>query len=317
MRARLATGTATRQRPPAGGRSASRAALLAAALPALLAAALALPSPARAELAFASMGYDYFSPSHLDVLVGDAVSWRNASIREHDVHSDVGDFDSGRVGAGAIFGHNFAEPGDYPYICTIHTFMTGDVAVYALLLSGPTTPVARGSPVALEVRAPDGVGEATIEADAGGGFRPIGKAGPGAGMGHQEHAGAGMLHATVKATASATYRAVGPSGASQEIRIEVTDNSEVSLAASASRGGDVLRAKAVPEQPGARAILQLHLRERFGWWPVARARLDEQSRARFVVRRRGGVRARVVLVGADWATQLAVSPVVVARGRRG
>jgi plastocyanin/head-tail adaptor len=290
-----------------------RAGPVAAALPAFLAAALALASPARAELAFVSMGYDYFSPSHLDVLVGDAVSWRNGSVREHDVHSDVGGFDSGRVGTGGIFGHNFSEPGDYPYICTIHTFMTGDIAVYPLLLSGPIKPVARGAAVALDVRAPAGVGDVTIEADTGSGFRPVARAG----TGRDEHAGDGTLHATVKATESATFRAAGPSGPSQEIRIEVTDNSDVSLAAASTRRGAVLRAKALPEQPGARAVLQLHLRERFGWWPVARARLDAHSRARFVVRRRARVRARVVLVGADWATQLAVSPVVVARGGRG
>jgi hypothetical protein len=57
-------------------------------------------------------------------------------------------------------------------------------------------------------------------------------------------------------------------------------------------------------------VLQLKLRERFGWWPIARARLDKSSRARFTVRGHAGAPARVVLVGPDWATPLSASRVV-------
>jgi len=51
-------------------------------------------------------------------------------------------------------------------------------------------------------------------------------------------------------------------------------------------------------------------RERFGWWPVRRARRDKRSRARFTVRGHAGVPARVVLVGPDRATPLTESPVL-------
>jgi hypothetical protein len=54
-------------------------------------------------------------------------------------------------------------------------------------------------------------------------------------------------------------------------------------------------------------VLQLKLPERFGWWPVARARLDKRSRASFTVHGHAGVPARVVLVGPDWATPLSQS----------
>jgi hypothetical protein len=246
--------------------------------------------------------------------VGDAVSWRNNSIREHDIASDAGGFDSGRVGQGGIFAHTFAAPGSYPYVCTIHDVMRGEVVVHPLLLSGPRGVVARGAPVALHVRAPEGVGAATIEEDTGGGFRPVATAVPQAGPGHEDQEGA-TLHATVRPPAGAFYRAVSGDQASPPLRVEVTDEVRVGLAASARPGGALLRAHAVPAQSGARLVLQLRLRERFGWWPVERGRLNGRSRARFVLRRQLPVRARVALVGADWATVLAASRPVVVRPR--
>lgn len=44
----------------------------------------------------------------------------------------------------------------------------------------------------------------------------------------------------------------------------------------------------------ATVVLQLYLKERFGWWPVATHRLDKRSRTTFRPAQRG-VRARVVL----------------------
>ncbi len=57
-------------------------------------------------------------------------------------------------------------------------------------------------------------------------------------------------------------------------------------------------------------VLQLHLKERFGWWPVRHARLDAKSAARFAVRLKHGVRARVVLTAGDGVTPLVRSPVL-------
>jgi hypothetical protein len=55
-------------------------------------------------------------------------------------------------------------------------------------------------------------------------------------------------------------------------------------------------------------VLQLRLRERFGWWPVARARLGASSQASFRVPVARAVLARLVLTLPDGATPLAVSP---------
>jgi hypothetical protein len=69
-------------------------------------------------------------------------------------------------------------------------------------------------------------------------------------------------------------------------------------------------ARVVPAARGQRVVLQLHLPERFGWWPVRRARLDSRSRARFVIHTRRRVRARVLLTRADGVTPVARSAVV-------
>jgi hypothetical protein len=54
-------------------------------------------------------------------------------------------------------------------------------------------------------------------------------------------------------------------------------------------------------------VLQLNLRERFGWWPVQQKKLDGSSRASFLVRPPYRAPARVVLTLPDGATELAVS----------
>jgi hypothetical protein len=62
-----------------------------------------------------------------------------------------------------------------------------------------------------------------------------------------------------------------------------------------------------PALPGGRIVVQQKLRERFGWWPVARARLNKRSRATLTIRGHAGTRLRAVLVGPDWATPLSHS----------
>ena len=257
---------------------------------------------------FVSMATAAFSPAQVDVLVGDNVVWRNNSQRTHNVKFDTEGYNSGRVAPRGGANHVFTAQGRFPYFCTIHDGMNGEVGVYPLLVEGPSRPVRRGATIAFGVRAPDNPGEIRIEADSGAGFRQVAVAGPLAGEGHGGHTEPGMLHASVVASESATYRAVHARGASQTLRVEVTDGPVLAAATRRARGGaTVVRVRAKPASPGARVVLQLRLRERFGWWPVRRVRLDRRSRARLVVRRHPGARARVVPVGADWATPTGVA----------
>jgi hypothetical protein len=263
-----------------------------------------------------SMGSGSFGPAHVDVLVGDNVAWRNNSTKTHNIKFETEGFDSGRVPPRSGANHQFNVAGLYPYVCTIHDGMTGDVGVYPLVLEGPAKRVRRGTPVALHVRAPEGAGEVRIEADTGAGFQPVAVAGPADGGGHEGHEEPGTVHANVVASETAVYRAVFAGGSSNELRIEVTDAPDLGVKVRrVRRGAAVVTASANPSTPGARVVLQLKLRERFGWWPVARARLDRSSRARFSVRGHSGAPARVVLVGPDWATPLSESRVLrVPRG---
>lgn len=281
------------------------------AIAAVAATALAAAAPAQADSIFVHTLTQSFSPHNVDVLTGDTVVWRNDSTKTHNVKVDTEGFDSGHITPQSAANHQFSVPGVYPYICTIHTGMTGVVGVYPLVLSGPATRVRRGTTVAFHVRAPVDAGEVRIEADSGSGFAPIAVAGPALGGGHEGHDEPGTVHANVVASATATYRAVFAGGTSNELRVEVTDAPDLTAKVRrGKRGIAVVSASATPATPGARVVLQLKLRERFGWWPVARARLDKRSRAAFRVRGHARTPARVVLVGPDWATPLSASRVL-------
>jgi plastocyanin/head-tail adaptor len=276
---------------------------------ALLALAV-LAAPAQADSVFVSAGTSRFAPSQLDVLVGDNVIWRNNSLKTHNVQAETAGYNSGRFAPRTAVNHVFGTPGSFPYVCTIHDGMTGEIGVYPLLLGGPRRPVQPGASMALHVRAPEGTGEVTIEADTGSGYQPVATAGAPQGGGHEDHVEPGTLHANVVASQTANYRAVAAAGVSQELRVEVSAGPALSVAARSSAGRRVVNVKAIPASPRVRVVLQLRLRERFGWWPVARARLDPRSRARFVLRGHAGVRARVVSVGPDWASVLSESRVL-------
>ena len=279
-----------------------RRALAAAAV---VAVALTAPAAADATSVFVFAQTQSFSPREQEVLPGDTIIWRNTSQKTHNVKFDTEGYNSGRFGPGEVRNHPFPVAGVYDYHCTIHTGMVGQVGVYPLVLEGPTTRIRRGKTIAFGVRAPDGAGDVTIEADYGSGFVPVAGTTPVVpGPGHQGHDTPGELHADVVATETATYRAVYSGGSSNELRVEVTDAPDVTAGVKRGRHGTVVNVRTTPAAPGVRVVLQVNLRERFGWYPVDRARLDKRSHARFLVRRYGGVRARVVLVGPDWATDL-------------
>ena len=127
--------------------------------------------------------------------------------------------------------HVFPAAGAFPDVCTIHDGMTGQIGVYPLLLSGPARPVQPGASVALHVRAPDGAGEVTIEADTGSGYQSVALAGVPEGFGHEGHVEPGTLHANVVVNQTTTYRAVSATGLSPELRVEVSAGPALVLAA--------------------------------------------------------------------------------------
>lgn len=262
---------------------------------ALLAAA---PTHAAPDVQPVAIEYASFAPDRVDVLAGDTVTWTNTSGRDHTVTADG--FDSGRLPPRVQFTQRFETSGSFAYRCTLHRFMLGEVDVHPVLLRGPSGVLRRGTPFVLAGRAMPSILRLTIEADRGRGRRRVATVTP---------AADGSFSVRLRATASASYRAVDGSRTSLGVRVRV-EGRRVRLVAVRRGDGVVLRSHVVPAAPGATVVLQLRLRERFGWWPVRRARLDRRSSARFAFRRRPNAPARAVLTLPDGTTPLAYSAAV-------
>jgi plastocyanin len=230
----------------------------------------------------------------VDVLAGDTVTWRNDSVRPHTVSATDGSFTSARLAASGSFAHRFDAAGVVAYYCQIHPFMRAEVDVHRLLLDAPRDAAAPGGPLSLS-------GRATLPA----GTAVAIKAADGSAAGSATVDSGGHFHATVRPRTTTAYRAVAGADTSPPVQVLVVDRK-----VKASARGHVVRARVLPAAPGATVVLQLHLREHFGWWPVRHVKLDKHSRARFSVRVKHKVRARVVLTAADGVTPLARSAVV-------
>ena len=92
------------------------------------------------------IGFDTFSAPQITALAGDTVMWMNDSSRPHTVTADDASFDSGRIPVSTSFEQRFATAGAFPYHCTLHPFMTGEVDVYDLLLDSLSAPAGAGRP---------------------------------------------------------------------------------------------------------------------------------------------------------------------------
>ncbi|MEA2385617.1 MAG: hypothetical protein QOH72_5588 [Solirubrobacteraceae bacterium] len=249
----------------------------------------------------AKIGYDKVVPQHLDVLVGDTVMWSNDSVRTHTVTADDGSFDSGRFGPSQTYTRAFSAPGHIPYHCVLHPFITGDVDVHRLLLTPPAQPAASNRPFPLAGRASlTGGGTVTIEGDHGAGFVPVATASP---------AADGSFVVPVVPGTTGTYRAVADGETSPPVTLIVLDR-RVAVRVERGRHRVLVRTSVRPASAGAQVVLQLFLHDHFGWWPVQRTKLDRGSTARFAVRSRQRVAARVLLTLPDGATPLAVSSTV-------
>jgi plastocyanin len=238
----------------------------------------------------------------IDVLTGDTVTWHNDSVRAHTVSADDGSFASDRLAAAGMFSHRFDAPGVVGYYCQLHPFMRAEVDVHRLLLDTPRN-AALGQPLALSGRSALPAGTAVAV-----------KATDGSVAGSTTVGSGGHFAATVRPRTTTSYTAVAGADASPPVQVLVLDR-KVKASARSHHGGASVRTRVLPASAGATVVLQLHLKERFGWWPVKRVRLDRHSRARFSVHVSHKVRARVVLVARDGATPLARSAVLHLRAR--
>lgn len=238
-----------------------------------------------------------FGPSQVDVLPTETVVWTNVSDRRHTVTSDAGAFASGDLVSGARFAWTFDDVGAYRYHCTVHPGMTGEVDVRRVTLGPlPATVLRPGTQVELTGRTADPSTPVRIEQSADEThFTTAATATP---------EPDGDWKASLRARATGFYRSASGSDVS-EVRRLLVNGRHVKVRA--TRGG--VAVAVTPNDPYGRVVLQLRLRERFGWWPTARKRLDYLSHARFRVRR--PARLRVVLVDDDGWTPQAISRVLI------
>ena len=262
---------------------------------AMLALALLVPAASASAASRVDIQFQAFSPTPLDVLPGETVEWVNISERPHTVTADDETFDSGELPGGDRFEITFTAVGAYSYHCRLHAGMVGEVNVRRVTLGTlPPGLVEVGERIAIDGRTAEPSSPVQIERDAGAGFEPVATATP---------AADGTWQAEIIADETAEYRARAGTDVSQTRRLLVSAR-KVKVRARRGR----VSVRVVPPDPNGRVMLELRLRERFGWWPQRLKPLDYLSRASFRVNRPG--RARVSLVDADGWTRLAISPVV-------
>ena len=262
---------------------------------ALAAAALFAPATTAFAAVPVDIQFEAFSPTPLDILPGETVEWTNISERRHTVTADNESFDSGDLSGGDRFEMTFDAVGAYAYHCRVHPGMVGEVDVRRVTLGSlPLGLVEVGERVDVEGRTADPSSPVQIERDTGAGFASVTTATPDPD---------GTWRAEVVAEETADYRASVGTEVSQTRRLLVSDR-RVIVRARRQR----VSVRVIPPNPYGRVMLELRLRERFGWWPQRVKRLDYLSRASFRVNRTA--RARVSLVDTDGWTRLAISPVV-------
>jgi plastocyanin len=258
----------------------------------LLLALLALPAaPAFAmehDGPAVTIGNAGFTAPHLDVLAGDTVTWHNASFRTHDVDAVDGSFASPGLLTGAMFMRRFDTPGTVAYFCRLHPSMRGEIAVHRVLLDAATQPAAAGKPYTLTGRAAPG---ATVAIEPGGVTATV--------------PADGRFSATVTPATTTAYTASVDGETTPPAQVAVLDRK---VSAKQTRTGRrvAIDATVTPAAKGATVVLQLKLKEHFGWYPVKVATLGASSKVRFTTARRH-VAARVLLTASDGATELARS----------
>jgi plastocyanin len=264
-------------------------------LPALL-LAFALPAaPAWADGGAEIPIYNAaYGATHVDVLAGETVKWHNDSVRAHSIKADDGSWTSPRLVAQDMWERRFETLGTVAYYCELHPTMRGDVGVHRVMLSKPSDAAAPGRAYQLSGRAALPAGSTvTIQGDDGATATAT----------VDEHGG---FTASVQPAATTTYTALAGGEAGPPVQVLVLDR-KVDATARFAKKRVTVTAKVTPASPGATVVLQLKLKERFGWWPVRTAKVGPNSSVKFSYPRGRKVAARVLLTAADGATELARS----------
>ena len=81
-----------------------------------------------------------FLPTNLTINVGDTVMWSNDDALPHTTTGNTGVWNSGMLQPGQTYSRTFNSPGDFPYHCNFHFFMTANITVLAPSPTPTSTP---------------------------------------------------------------------------------------------------------------------------------------------------------------------------------
>ena len=215
-----------------------------ALLPAVvLALALAGTGVARAETATISMPGKYFDPPRTTVVAGDLVVFSNNDLVSHDVRIGGGLFDSGVMARFSDWSQQFDQPGGYPFVCTLHAFMSGHLDVVGATLTAAPDGVLAGEALSLSGRAPVGTARVGVERSVGGGeWIATGD--------FATPAPDGTFSAQSPAAEGASYRVTTPAGPSLAVTPRVTARVDVHVAVRRARRRTTVDVHAMPAPRG-------------------------------------------------------------------
>ena len=177
--------------------------------PGSVALLLAAPAGARAETTTISMPGKFFDPPRATMVAGDTVLFRNSDLVTHDVV--ISPFGSGPIARFTSWSQQIDQPGGYPFLCTLHAFMRGNLDVVAATLAAAPDGALAGEPLTLSGRTKAGTAHIDVEQSlSGAAWSAVGAgAAP---------APDGMFATTVQAVEGASYRAATPAGPSPPSR---------------------------------------------------------------------------------------------------
>ena len=95
----------------------------------LVAATMAVASPAQAATVEVKIDNFTFNPQQITVKAGDTVTWVNHDDIPHTVTSKIMAFRSKAMDTDDKFSFTFATPGKFDYFCSLHPHMTGTIVV--------------------------------------------------------------------------------------------------------------------------------------------------------------------------------------------
>ena len=226
-------------------------------------AATAAPTP-RVSIQFAA-----FAPPRIDVLAGDTVRWTNDSVRVHTVTADDGSWASGRARRRRQLQPPLRRArATSPTTACLHPFMRGEVDVHNVLLArADRARRARAAPYVLH-------GRSALPAGTDVSDRGRHRRGLPAGRPRPPSRPTARSPPTSCPSTTATYRAVAGGEASPAVQLLVLDRKVAATRARPRPRRDGQRARRARPRRARPSSCSCACPQHFGWWPVARAKLD-------------------------------------------